>query len=77
MQVLSLDPQIEDEVSNMHRNLLRIIDVGAFSDKADWKDPCISFILPEVLCENCNLIRDIDLCKDTYQDVEDSKYVEM
>ncbi|XP_031784892.1 DNA polymerase epsilon catalytic subunit A [Nasonia vitripennis] len=74
-KVLSLDSQIEQEVENLHKNLLRLIDVGAFSDKAEWKDPCISFILPEVLCENCNHVRDIDLCKDTFQDIEDNKHV--
>lgn len=73
LKVLSLDSQVEEEVGNLHRNLLRLIDVGAFSDKAEWKDPCISFILPEVLCENCNHVRDIDLCKDTFQDIEDNK----
>ena len=72
-KVLSLDSQIAEEVNNLHRNLLRLIDVGAFSDKAQWKDPCISFILPEVLCENCNHVRDIDLCKDSHQDVDENK----
>ncbi|XP_014238604.1 DNA polymerase epsilon catalytic subunit A [Trichogramma pretiosum] len=72
-KVLSLDPRIEEEVSNLHKNLLRLIDVGAFSDKAEWKDPCVSFTLPEVLCENCNHVRNIDLCKDSYQHIEDNK----
>ena len=44
--------------------MLKLIGVGEFSDNADWKDPCISFILPEVICKQCNYCRDIDLCKD-------------
>ncbi|XP_011498886.1 PREDICTED: DNA polymerase epsilon catalytic subunit A, partial [Ceratosolen solmsi marchali] len=71
-KILSLDSQIKDEVADLHRNLLRLINVGCFSDKAEWKDTCVSFILPEVLCENCNHIRYIDLCKDSYQDVEEN-----
>ena len=43
---------------------MKLIGVGEFSDDADWKDPCISFILPEVICKQCNYCRDIDLCKD-------------
>lgn len=72
-KVLSLDSQVKDEVSGLLRNLLRLIGIGSFSDKAEWKDPCLSFILPEVLCEDCNHVRDIDLCKDSHQDIEDNK----
>jgi DNA polymerase epsilon subunit 1 len=48
-KVLSLDSAITDEVNKLRRNLLKLINVGEFSDDAEWKDPCISFILPEVL----------------------------
>ncbi|KAJ8673754.1 hypothetical protein QAD02_005016 [Eretmocerus hayati] len=74
-KVLSLDCQIADEVSKLHQNLLRLINIGSFSDQAEWKDPCISFVLPEVMCENCNYVRDIDLCKDSNQDIEENKHV--
>ena len=47
-KVLSLDPAITDQVNKLRRNLLKLINVGEFSDDADWRDPCISFILPEV-----------------------------
>ena len=65
-KVLSLDPAITDQVNKLRRNLLKLINVGEFSDSADWKDPCISFVLPEVICKQCNHCRDIDLCKDAY-----------
>lgn len=60
-----------DEVYDLQRNLLRLISVGSFSDKAEWKDPCISFVLPEVICKSCNHTRDIDLCKDNYVSIID------
>ena len=49
-KVLSLDTAITDQVNKLRRNLLKLINVGEFSDSADWKDPCISFVLPEVSC---------------------------
>ena len=65
-KVLSLDSAIAEQVTQLRRNLLKLINVGEFSDIAEWKDPCISFILPEVICKQCNHCRDIDLCKDPH-----------
>ena len=65
-KVLSLDNSISEETNQLRRNLLKLIGVGEFSDLADWRDPCISFILPEVICKQCNHCRDIDLCKDPH-----------
>ena len=65
-KVLSLDDAITEQVTQLRRNLLKLINVGEFSDLAEWKDPCISFILPEVICKQCNHCRDIDLCKDPH-----------
>ena len=66
-KVLSLDSAITNEMNKLRRNLLKLIGVGEFSDDADWRDPCISFVLPEVICKQCNHCRDIDLCKDPHQ----------
>ena len=45
-KVLTLDSAILEPVNQLRRNLLKLIGVGEFSDVAEWKDPCISFILP-------------------------------
>ncbi|KAG7199297.1 hypothetical protein KM043_018152 [Ampulex compressa] len=74
-KVLSLDKAVENEVQTLQINLLRLIRVGSFSDKVDWKDPCISLVLPEVICKACNHTRDIDLCKDSYCAVENNRYI--
>ncbi|CAD6231570.1 GSCOCG00001475001-RA-CDS [Cotesia congregata] len=74
-KVLSLDKEVEDEVFELQRNLLRLIKVGNFSDKAEWKEPCISFVLPEIICKACNHTRDIDLCKDIYRTIEAGVHV--
>lgn len=47
-QVLSLDGSVSNQVTKMKRDLLKLIGVGDFSDQAQFKDPCLSYILPEV-----------------------------
>lgn len=63
-QVLSLDPNITNQMNKLKRDLLRLVDVGEFSDDAQFCDPCQSYVLPEVICRHCNFCRDLDLCKD-------------
>ena len=73
-KVLSLDSSIEVQVNKLKRDLLRLIKIGEFSDAADWKDPCISYVLPEVICKQCNHCRDIDICKDPFVSTDSSGY---
>ncbi|XP_053510024.1 DNA polymerase epsilon catalytic subunit A [Ictalurus furcatus] len=63
-QVLSLDANIVHQVNKLKRDLLRLVDVGEFSEEAQFRDPCNSYVLPEVICHQCNFCRDLDLCKD-------------
>lgn len=63
-QVLSLDANITNQVNKLKRDLLRLVDVGEFSEHAQFRDPCSSYVLPEVICHSCNFCRDLDLCKD-------------
>nr|XP_003707004.1 PREDICTED: DNA polymerase epsilon catalytic subunit A [Megachile rotundata] len=74
-KVLSLDKEIENEVYSLQKNMLRLIKIGSFSDVVEWKDPCISLILPEIICKACNHTRDIDLCKDNLCVMENDKYM--
>ncbi|XP_058137158.1 DNA polymerase epsilon catalytic subunit A [Dasypus novemcinctus] len=64
-KVLSLDTNITNQVNKLHRDLLRLVDVGEFSEEAQFRDPCRSYVLPEVICRSCNFCRDLDLCKDS------------
>ncbi|XP_036290221.1 DNA polymerase epsilon catalytic subunit A isoform X1 [Pipistrellus kuhlii] len=63
-KVLSLDTNITNQVNKLNRDLLRLVDVGEFSEEAQFRDPCRSYVLPEVICHSCNFCRDLDLCKD-------------
>ncbi|XP_014281923.1 DNA polymerase epsilon catalytic subunit 1 [Halyomorpha halys] len=74
-KVLSLDRSVEEEVSRLRRNLLRLIGVGEFSEISEWRDPCATIVLPEVICRSCNHCRDIDLCKDTNRTIENDVHV--
>ena len=66
-RVFQLDHNIEEEVTRLRRNLLKLVGVGEFSPEAEWKDVCMSYVLPEVICPTCNHCRDIDLCRDPYE----------
>ncbi|CAH2045106.1 unnamed protein product, partial [Iphiclides podalirius] len=67
-KVLSLDAALEEQVTLLRRNLLRLIGVGEFSGAAQWREPCASCALPELICNVCNACRDLDLCRDTHRD---------
>ncbi|CAL7943087.1 unnamed protein product [Xylocopa violacea] len=74
-KVLSLDKEIENEVYNLQKSMLKLIGIGSFSDAVEWKDPCVSVILPEIICKACNHTRDIDLCKDNFCVMEQDRYM--
>ncbi|KMQ97138.1 dna polymerase epsilon catalytic subunit a [Lasius niger] len=74
-KVLSLDKELEHEVYNLKTNLLRLIGVGSHSDNVEWKEPCISLVLPEIICKACNHTRDIDLCRDEHYTIENNRHM--
>ncbi|XP_011882583.1 PREDICTED: DNA polymerase epsilon catalytic subunit A [Vollenhovia emeryi] len=74
-KVLSLDKEVEHEVYNLKANLLRLIGVGSYGDNVEWNEPCITLVLPEVICKACNHTRDIDLCKDQCYSNENNRHM--
>ncbi|KAJ4832189.1 DNA polymerase epsilon catalytic subunit A [Turnera subulata] len=63
--VLVLDHNVEHEILVMRRNLLKFVRVREFAREAEFRDPCPSFTLPNVICSYCNDCRDLELCRDT------------
>ncbi|KAH9489960.1 hypothetical protein Btru_036333 [Bulinus truncatus] len=63
-EVLALDSNITIQVKKLKRDLLKLIGVGEFSPDADFVNPCMSFVLPEMICKSCSQIHDLDLCRD-------------
>ncbi|KAI9724617.1 MAG: DNA polymerase epsilon catalytic subunit [Chrysothrix sp. TS-e1954] len=64
MQVLSLDRSIALEVRMLRKELLAMFEIREFSEKGRFKNPSASLIVRQVVCNDCNLVRDIDLCRD-------------
>lgn len=71
IKFLSVNKNIESEINDFRRNMLKFVGIGEFSDLAEWKDPCDSYILNEVICKACNHCRDVDLCKDKHRAIKD------
>ncbi|CAG9765603.1 unnamed protein product [Ceutorhynchus assimilis] len=65
--VLGLDPAVQEVVDHLRSNLLRLIGVGEFSEKAIWKDETVSYVVPQIICRKCNHCRDIDLGRDLHR----------
>ncbi|XP_051165586.1 DNA polymerase epsilon catalytic subunit 1 [Leptopilina boulardi] len=74
-EVLSLDKEVTEEISNLKENLLKLVNVSVYSDEAEWRDPSVSFTLPEVICQGCNHTRDIDLSRDNFRAFENNRQV--
>lgn len=66
-QILSLSRMRNLEVRVLRRDLLRLFGIMEFSDEGIFKNPSTSLVLPEVICDKCFQIRDIDICKDDEQ----------
>ncbi|KAF7265187.1 hypothetical protein GWI33_021380 [Rhynchophorus ferrugineus] len=69
--ILSLDPAVEEAVDHLKSNLLRLIGVGEFSEKAVWADKTVSYVVPQIICRQCNHCRDIDLGRDPHRTEHD------
>jgi len=64
--VLSLDPIVTSEVARLKANLLRLVGVHEFAPEAQFVNPCLSYVLPDVICSHCGWGRDVDLCRDRF-----------
>lgn len=47
-KVLSLDKNITNQVTKLKKDLLQIVNVREFSKEAEYIDPSLSFIIPQV-----------------------------
>lgn len=64
MQVLSLSQITTLETRLLRRELLALFEVREFSKEGRFENPSASLKLPELTCNACCLIRDLDLCRD-------------
>lgn len=61
--ILELDADVQKEVQSLKRSLLAQLGVAEYSKVAEWKNPCASFILPDLFCIECHESRDLNLCE--------------
>jgi len=66
----SLDPLLHHRVLRMRRNVLKMLDVAEFSADAKFVQPCMTYVLPDVVCAFCGHCRDLDLCRDANEERE-------
>ena len=55
--ILSLAKDVSSEVLVLKRNLLDLIGVREFATEATFKNPCLPFKVPMVVCRHCNTTR--------------------
>ncbi|GAX75625.1 hypothetical protein CEUSTIGMA_g3069.t1 [Chlamydomonas eustigma] len=63
--LMALDARVTDAVAVLRRQLLKLLHVREFGPLAEFKDMCLGFTLPDVICSYCNDCRDLDLCRDS------------
>ncbi|CAG0912824.1 unnamed protein product [Notodromas monacha] len=65
-KVLSLEDSIEEQVRSLRRNLLKLLQIGEYSDESEWENPVPSLPLSKVVCKICSMCSDIDLIRSTH-----------
>ena len=64
MHVFSLDKSINLEARYLRKELLALFEVKEFSAQARFENPSSSLKLEQLICEQCTMARDLDLCRD-------------
>ena len=64
MHVFSLDKSINLEARYLRKELLSFFEIKEFSPQARFENPSQSLKLEQLICENCTMSRDLDLCRD-------------
>ena len=62
--VFSLDKSVEGPVALLRKNALRLLRVPEYAPEAKFREPCVTFVLRDVVCGYCGDCRDLDLCRD-------------
>ncbi|EGW34100.1 DNA-directed DNA polymerase epsilon, catalytic subunit A [Spathaspora passalidarum NRRL Y-27907] len=62
--IFALSQKRNIEVRLLRKELLQLFDIKEFSKEASFRNPSASLKLPHVICDYCNYVRDIDLCRE-------------
>ena len=63
MHVFLLDRGITNEVRLLRKDLLALFEIKEFSASAKFQNPSESLLLQQIICAQCMISRDLDLCR--------------
>jgi len=61
---LSVDTTVEGPVALLRKNALKLLRVPEYAPQAEFREPCVTFVLRDAVCGYCGDCRDLDLCRD-------------
>jgi len=64
MHVYALDRTTQLEARLLRKDLLAFFEIKEFSPQARFVNPSASLKLEQLICDNCTMARDLDLCRD-------------
>lgn len=64
MHVFLLDLSINVEARLVRKDLLALFEIKEFSSLARFENPSSSLRFEQLICENCTVARELDLCRD-------------
>ncbi|CAK7894119.1 DNA polymerase epsilon catalytic subunit A [[Candida] anglica] len=67
--VFGLSRKRNIEVRVLRKDLLSLFDIKEFSSEGVFRNPSTSLKVPQVVCDYCNYIKDIDFCRDSDHDI--------
>ena len=62
--VLSLDTGVEGPVALLRKNALKLLRVPEYAPMAEFREPCVTFVMRDAVCDYCSACVDLDLCRD-------------
>jgi len=51
-------------VSLLRKNALKLLRCPGYAPHAEFREPCVTFVLRDAVCSYCSDCRDLDLCRD-------------
>jgi len=63
-RIYCLDEALVHDVQRIESNAFRLIGVKEFDSNTTFRNPCTTVIIPDVVCTNCHIARDVDVCRE-------------
>ena len=71
--IFALDEAFSQETNTLKKNLLKIVREKEFAPEVvNGNEPSLILVLPDVICDVCQIASDVDICRDPYLNKEHS-----